>query len=157
MKLPGHESGSGTRHAEAGSLLIGKDHDRDRPGRHKSARPGGIDRSERRHDSQWAVERTAIRNRVKVRADDEGLLTSGRALRHPPRPQVAVAVRLDIEASLRSSGRKPLTALEFLGSIGEPSISTGCRKAADGLQLTPQRVEYRHDRKASPRDQSVHG
>ena len=65
-----------------------------------------VDGGERRHHAQWPVEGAAVGHGVQVRAGDEGAARiAGPARRHPPRPQVAVAVLLDVHAALLRRSR----------------------------------------------------
>ena len=62
----GEDSRPGTRHPEAGTLLVDEVHDTDGAVGLKSTVAQRIQRSERRHDSQGSVERATVRHGVEV-------------------------------------------------------------------------------------------
>ena len=52
--------------SEPRPFLVRKGHHRNGNGRHHAAFAYDVDRRERRHHSQWTVERAAVRDRVEV-------------------------------------------------------------------------------------------
>ena len=79
-----------------------------------------------------------------MRADDERGRCRIDSRRHPPRPEVGVAVELDVESAGLRRRDEPRATVELGGVEGIAAIAAGRRVAPDRLELGPQAVEHGH-------------
>jgi hypothetical protein len=141
----GGELGTDTGHAEARAFLVGERDHRDGNARHHAALAHDVDRREGGHHTQRTVERAAVRHRIEVRPRDEGVRRiAGPAGRHPPRPQISVAVFLDIHPALRGAAGEPLAQRQVGVRPRVAAIAPGGGVPADVQDRRPQRVECGH-------------
>ena len=95
VERAGHGGGAEEAAAEARALLVGPVHERDRAGRRALSRDRA-QRLESGHDAERPIQPAAVRHRVDVRADHDGL----GALPCESRPEVARLVDLDLHRQL---------------------------------------------------------
>ena len=141
----GGQLGADARDAEPRPLLVGEGDHRDGNPRHHAALADDVDGREGGHHTQRPVERAAVGHRIQVRARHERVgRIAGPARRHPPRPQIAVAVLLDIHAALGGAAGEPLPQ----GQIGVrpcvAAVAPGRGVPADVQDRRPEGVERRH-------------
>src|SRR5262249_42280759 len=113
-----------------------------------------VDRGERGHHPERAVEGATVRHRVQVAPGDHGAGPSGGIRdpwRVPPRPQVAVAVGVSAEFSFFRGLDEPATAFRVSRRPGEAPVAARAAVPANREQRLPQRGEAH----AGPRPRTV--
>jgi hypothetical protein len=94
---------------ETSALFLDEHRDGERPRGRYAAFAEQVDRGKPRHDPQRAVERSAVRDRVKVAAGDDG----ARAGTAPPSPEVAVAIGHHVQSADRRVLDEPVAQLSI--------------------------------------------
>ena len=141
----GGQLGADARDTESRSLLVGEGDDRNGNRRHHAPLTHDVDGSERGHHTQWPVEGATVGNRIQMGAGHEcAARIAGPARRHPPRPQIAVAVLLDIHAALGGAAGEPLTQGQVGVRPGVAPVAAGRGVPADVQDRRPEGVERRH-------------
>ena len=140
---PGRRAGDQARAeagaAEARALLLDEDADPDRSRGREAAVAQHVDRRQRRHDAQRAVVRTAVEDRVEVRAGEDA--RPRRRLRRPPGDLVADAVGLDGEPARRALLGEPRPQLGLRGGPRLPEVAARRGRPPDRRQVAPHLLE----------------
>ena len=136
IQRTGQQPGTQAGDAEPGALLLGEGDHPDRAPGPRAVLGEHIQGQERRDDAQRPVVPAAARYRVEVRPGHHRV-ARGRVAE--PRPQVAVAVGLQVHPAVGRLLGEPLAAGEVRVRPREPVVPVGA--APDRFERAPQRPE----------------
>jgi hypothetical protein len=137
-QLSGGEPGADAGEAEAGALLVAEVDDREGAPEADLAGAQFVEGGEGGDHAEGPVEGAAVGHGVQVRAGDDGV--AGRRVAEP-RPLVAVAVDLVLQAAGLGLHAEPEPAVRVGRGPGEAAVAAGGGAAADGRERPPHGVE----------------